>query len=505
MKKLLILLGIVFFSISYVTAQKETWNWAFGSNSGLTWVPDQLRSHPATGIGGTPDTVLDNLPGTFSPSIKTLEGCFSISDMDGNLLFYSDGVNIWKKDGTQINTQSLLCGNRSSAQSGIALPFPADPARYICVGLSWVIDNNMCAQVIKATNPDDVILDGEKIYFFGHQGLLGESMSAIKHANGIDWWLIAVGKDNTNTCFNAWSATEDGMENTTPVITATGIGVNPGTSNGYLKFTPDGKHFAYATWEVKKLIFGDFDAASGQFSNVREINGNGFYGVEFVDNGKYLYTTSCLSGRDATPAGPIRIYDFEALKGAADPSTILPRELSDVIAHGAIQLAPDGRLYASDYYYSFNNNTNALYVIDNPEDIDNLRAYRLDNFHSSSSYGTMGLPSFSASFFQTKIEGPDKVCMDEPLSFSLKVKQGLGDSELLHTVWDFGDGTVHEDDDFSNSEQTRNYTYKKTGNYTITVRSFLRSGIEVVGQRKTKNIKVNPCVMPVNPNIHLYK
>ena len=73
MKKLLLLILLSIPLVSF--SQGETNNWYFGANAGI-------RFDDAT---GTVTAVSDG-------QINTLEGCTSISDTNGNLLFYSDGI-----------------------------------------------------------------------------------------------------------------------------------------------------------------------------------------------------------------------------------------------------------------------------------------------------------------------------------------------------------------------------------------------------------------------------
>ena len=68
---------IAFFLLSSIitTAQKEANIWYFGRNAGIDF------------SAGNP-TALTN------GQLNTFEGCSTISDKDGNLLFYSDGSTV---------------------------------------------------------------------------------------------------------------------------------------------------------------------------------------------------------------------------------------------------------------------------------------------------------------------------------------------------------------------------------------------------------------------------
>ena len=82
-KKFLILIFIissVFFSnnIAQTIQCKETYNWIFGSYAGVTFMGS---SQP------TPSVITGS-------AMNMAEGCASISDESGNLLFYTNGINV---------------------------------------------------------------------------------------------------------------------------------------------------------------------------------------------------------------------------------------------------------------------------------------------------------------------------------------------------------------------------------------------------------------------------
>ncbi|MDH6357555.1 PKD domain-containing protein [Parabacteroides sp. PF5-9] len=497
MKKIVIISSLLLLTSFYSHAQKETWNWTFGSKSGLTFKPDKLRSHAGIGLDQTPNATLHDLPGAFLTQMSNLEGVFSISDKEGDLLFYSNGINIWKADGTKMMDKTglqtlVLGGHDSSSQSGIVVPYPGSNNRYICVGLGEKKMNIMNYVIVQANSPTDVSVISDVETFSNAVGLLGESMTAVKHANGQDWWIVAVGKPTTSSGFaylNAWLVTASGVEHSAPKkSTNTVFFVTANTANGYLKFTFDGKYFVYPTYDQKYFIFGEFDNATGDFFNIRNIPGQ-MYGAEFSPDQKYLYLTA-TSNSSSFPNG-LYIYDFEELKN--DVSTSHFKYIS-IPRPGALQLDPFGRIWAG---YSVNRD---MVLIDNPDHPESLRIYRLENFLLQNS--NFGLPSFSASWFYMPIKGSTGFCVKESQTYTFKVSKGAAALELSHTEWDFGDGSAAITDK-TFGEQTQSHTYNKPGTYTITVRAFLQSdGSEAY--HDVLKVTVYPCVIPVNPNVHLY-
>ena len=93
----ILLLTIGYYSYS----QKEANIWYFGLEAGLDF------------NSGTP-VVLTN------SAMNTYEACTSISDANGNLLFYTDGLTVWNKNQQIMVNGTGLDGVLGSVQSVIA-------------------------------------------------------------------------------------------------------------------------------------------------------------------------------------------------------------------------------------------------------------------------------------------------------------------------------------------------------------------------------------------------
>ena len=112
---------IVFYFLMLLTpitlhAQGEANNWYFGQNAGITF-------------NTTPPSALTD------SKINTLEGCTTISDATGNLLFYTDGRTVWDRNGgimpnANYNQGNGLLGDPSSTSSALIIPQPNVENRY---------------------------------------------------------------------------------------------------------------------------------------------------------------------------------------------------------------------------------------------------------------------------------------------------------------------------------------------------------------------------------------
>ena len=61
-----------------------------------------------------------------APPINSGEGSSSISDSNGQLLFYTDGVTVWDKNNAVMQNGTGLMGNGSSTQSALIVPCTCD-------------------------------------------------------------------------------------------------------------------------------------------------------------------------------------------------------------------------------------------------------------------------------------------------------------------------------------------------------------------------------------------
>lgn len=494
--------GCMFVLSLYGYAQKEANNWFMGDGVGLTW--NVTRSFSAKGLFGTTDETMEGLPVFVSGSkISTLEGCFSLSDSEGNLLFYSDGMTIWNKKHTQMANGSGMQGHNSSAQSGIILPYTGHPNQYIAISIGERDADNMAYSIIDMTRDGGL---GEvvtkNVRFSGQAGRLGESVTSILHKNGTDYWIIAPGR-GTPTYLNAWQITSDGIQNTLPITTSIGTTVQSSNTSGYIKFTPNGEHFVWGTWHSGQTFFGDFDNETGKFSNIKNLSHRG-YGVEFSPSSKYLY----ISHDDGSKSG-IYVYNFEELLASSNPANVtnkfyaFDKNVNPDRPNKALQLGSDGRIYiALSADNGGGDKSQNMAIIDNPEDYPDLKIYKLEGFVSPG-YVWMGLPSFAANWFDISIGGEEETCMGTPQDYSVEITQSGGARLVDYILWDFGDGSlIEKDSNASSGTHTRSHIYTQTGIYTITVSSY-QTGDVLIAEKKFQ-VKVRPCILPVNPNIHLF-
>src|SRR6188472_1444973 len=166
MKKLIFFFGLALFISEMAVAQKELNNWFFGNKAALNF-----------GSGAPVNTAGSNL---VSPA-----GCSSISDTQGNLLFYSDGMTVWNRNHLPMPNGSGLLGDAGATQSVLITYHPGNPNLYYIFTMDKVGGTNGLRYTLV-----DMTLNGglggvdvtQKNIDFSLQGV--EKIGAVKHRNG---------------------------------------------------------------------------------------------------------------------------------------------------------------------------------------------------------------------------------------------------------------------------------------------------------------------------------
>lgn len=513
-KKIFITL-LLLSAVCTLSAQKEQNNWFFGNNAGLTW--NVTRNFTGTGMFGAANTTLTGIPTVVTGSLMTtFEGCFSLSDVNGNLLFFSDGMTIWNKNKAVMQNGSGLTGDPSSAQSGVILPYPNSLTRYIALTLGNNATNNLSYSIVDMTlagGLGGVEPANKNKLFTGQSGTLGESVTAVRSSNKKDFWVVAVGR-GTTTFFNVWKITEaGGIQIARHSVASVAQNTVPATACGYIKFTQDGKNFVWHSFNERLFVYGSFDPATGILSNLKSRTGGGpatpsyGYGVEFSPDGKFLYLTYSPGAISAgSYNSSIEIYNLSSLLAASNPNTVSPVKtfsLGPAASNGTsdlfsgIQLGPDNRMYVSDIA------TKSLFILPTPNSPTTTSVYKLTNVLGTGVVN-FGLPSFAAPWFKMVITTPvnSECCSEYTSNYTLTLENGMGFNVVTKIVIDFGDGGSNSVVTINNpvlGVNTYSYKYKKPGTYTVTVTAYnAAGGVELT---ETSSMKVFTCALKVNKHI----
>jgi hypothetical protein len=184
-------------------------------------------------------------------------------------------------------------------------------------------------------------------------------MTACKHANGRDYWLI-MGASVKNI-FYKFLITPDSILG--PFQQTIGPKFPLPYDIAYSKFSQDGSRYATGIIEGP-IVLMDFDRCTGEFSNPTNIYHsassdpihhpmNGCASLEFSPGGRYLYINNL---NDLTQ------YDL-ASSNIQDSVELYVSDTTDIYEIGMLQLAPNGIIYGS----TWNGGLEALHIIANPD------------------------------------------------------------------------------------------------------------------------------------------
>lgn len=333
----------LFFLLATISSSSQENNaniWYFGMHAGLDFNT------------GVPVVLNDG-------EISTKEGCSSVCDENGSLLFYTNGSYIWNAQHEVMPNGSALMGDSSATQSSIIVPKPGYDVNNT-IYFVFTVDNfqdnleNGFRYSVVDMNLDggngDVISTEKNILLHDQ---VPEKVCAVMHSNNNDVWVIT--HDWGSNDFLAYLLTEDSL-NTTPIITSIG-GFHGGdyrNAVGYMKATVDGTKiglaFPVSTYGTNgNFEVFDFDRNSGILSNAR-IADNQYrpYGLEFSPDGTKLYCTSITW----TSSVPSKIHQFD-LEAADFEASKLNVETSYSENIMGLQLGPNGKIYVSLNYNEY--------------------------------------------------------------------------------------------------------------------------------------------------------
>ncbi len=368
MKRVYITLISILF-INTMRAQNQANNWYFGYNAGINF-----SANPPMAINGG--------------MLTTGEGCTTMSDASGNLLFYSDGVNVWDRTHSIMPNGTGLFGHGSSTQSALAVPMPGSTTLYYLFTVPALQDTNPMAYSIV----DMALHSGFGDITLKNNTLLNsstEKLTAVYHSNGTDIWIIVHGYPNNY--FYAYLLTASGL-NITPVASLVGSGILSSNSKaGYLKASSCGNKLAMAnvgSFTGSTFELFDFDNTAGTVSNAIILGtwiGPKAYGCEFSPDNTKLY---------ASFWAPVCVVQFDLMAGstAAIAASMDTAGIPSAVQIGALQTGPDGRIYIAK------KGDTHLAAIMNPNQPAASCGF-IDNYLTLSATCYWGLPNFISSYF----------------------------------------------------------------------------------------------------------
>ncbi len=404
-----------------LSAQNQVKVWYFGINVGL-----DFNYNP-------PLVLRDGETSSF-------EGCSSMSDNNGKLLFYTNGQVIMNRRHLPMLNGGNLAGHQSSTNNTLIVPVPGNDTLYYVFTTGAALQETHQFQYnivnMKGDGGLGEVVTGNVLV----EDVIFEKIAGIRHCNKRDVWIVVHKWDSDE--YHSYKLTAAGLEG--PVISNTGLTITGFENNaiGTLKFSSKGnKLVAIHSFENDVVELMDFDNTTGIISNPIRFQPNatphtssfiGVYGAEFSPDGNLLYVSANNSAVD-----PSVLYQFDISSG--NPATIIGTK--QIIAKttpwyaGNLQLGPDMKIYMAMW------KDTSVSVIDNPDVYGpgcNFQYNKIFIGPRDKEPVQFGMPNFIQSYFDTASVPYDfnrsGGCTDLTINFKLNRLSGIDSVR-----WFFGD------------------------------------------------------------------
>jgi gliding motility-associated-like protein len=416
-------------------------NWHFGDNNAMSFTATNNMLAPVQ-LGRS--------------NLTSDEGCTSMSDKSGNVLFYSNGVKVMNKNNMLMLNGNDLLGNISSFQSSIAIQQPGSINKYYLF-TSDAFENNFfngyryhIIDMQRDNGNGEVISKNNMLW-----PRCTERLTMVQHSNGIDVWIIT--NDNFSKTFRSWLLTCNGLQ-LTPIVSEVGESLNvfQDMNLGALVVSPDGKKmcqtfFYDATGTNFTPFFQlfDFNASTGLLSNAKKIElGRSAYGCAFSPNSKLLYLT------DPNSQSIAQVEATLPTAGAIQNSLVT---IPSSYGLFGLQLAPNLKIYVARY-------NNYMIQINNPN-IKGLGCNFTDDSTVAYKNGFcyLNFPQFINNSFFDPYNGFTYSYVDS-CNATIQFNAYSNLNGTVNYTWDFGDGQT-------STAQNPIHTYvNKNRQYNVTVK-----------------------------------
>lgn len=323
---------LLWVSVSNLYGQHHGDVWMFGSNSGFDFsacVPMPIQS---SNIG--------------------FEECSTISNDNGELLFYTNSDNVWNKNNSLMPNGSMIYNSSGSLSQVLIIPKPESSNLYYIFTTAVQGGNTFQYHTVDMTldgGLGDLVSTNTIIY----NAPITEQVAATYHSNGVDIWVLTHEYGTNN--FLSFLVTNSGV-NPVPIVSSIGPAhqqcFSSTNARGQIKFSPDGKKIAFNANGVggntltNILSIFDFDHNSGLISNPINLPfSGGEFGLSFSsDNSKLYGGTWKAIGFPANTYN--QLYQFDLSSNNAQ-TIIGSKQIIDSTwaPYGSIKLAPDGKIY----------------------------------------------------------------------------------------------------------------------------------------------------------------
>jgi hypothetical protein len=409
--------AIIFFCIGFsfskaqINSESKRANWwYFGQGAGIDWST------------GSPVVVTNGQTNSY-------EGTATMSDLNGNLLFYSDGNTIWNKNHVpmQGGLNLLGCDNIPTpiqvSQNAAIVPKPENDSIYYLFSLGCLdfqgYNFNYTIINIKLNGGLGKVISANNFLMRSRT----QGIGICRAANGCDTWVVAMDSLGYDCFFK---------------VTASGVTSTPVKNFGGITYFPNGGIYCnykfsnnlalmantiYTGYGYDTLMIHQFNNTVGLTYNSIgiPIGNQSVYSVAFSPNNTKLYTTMFSNANGGAYTDTLYQYDISVF----DENYIkLSKTViyADSVCTGHILNGLDGKIYIARGVTSFlHGNMDSLAVINNPNSSGLSCNFNLNGVYLQGKQSTASLPNFDQAYFYPSLNNSCVTNVNEITPGSFKI------------------------------------------------------------------------------------
>jgi len=390
------------------------------------------------------------------------EAASTISDINGDLLFYSNGVSVYNQEHEMMLNGFNIGGDSTSAQGALIVPVPQDATSFyiFTTDPSWndqTFDVKYSFIDLKIDGANGGVAMKDRPLFYK-----GTERLAASGSGGSLIWVVT--HEFGNNTFRSYPVTEDGIGPASLSTAGTILSLTTeGNSKNTMKLSADVSKLAMTIAGPENFVeVFDFIDTAGQVTNPIKINISEpapaeIYGVMISSNNEKLYVTTKGGGTSKLIQFTIDTTDVGTIEAS---KAIIAQDAQEF---GDLQTGPNGMVYMAV------DGSGDLGTINNPNNDANQVGFTLAGFNLGGRLSTLGLPNFVQNASQppqTPSIAATSGCLGQDTQFT-----GGGTSSIDEFFWTFGDGG-------SSMDQNPINTYNQVGTYNASLRITNRCGLD---------------------------
>lgn len=407
---------------------------------------------------------------------------------NGNVLFYTDGENVYGINNVLMPNGNNLSGNPAGNQPAAITPVPGQPGKFFIFtnNASFTTGGAISVTVVdmasfgSAAFPSPPFGDVDPARKNQPTGLLNraEGMITVPHANRRDFWLIT--QSVNSQTFEATLISPASYTSGTFTTTSSNAANLP-TTAAHLAYHQGLRKIAVSPQDPSTdAIILNFNDGTGIITFDRTIFNTGLpsttnqmiFDIEWSPTGRFLYIS-----RHGEPGITADLLQYDYFNTAITLASVLP---APVFRSYGVQSAPDNRLY--HLYQATSGGNFLLGRINSPDSVAADVNYDpaplgAQNFAARQFPGFLPIDTI-AQVLSFTFAG---TCENSPTSFFPNARPGA-DS----ITWSFGDGS-------SGAGFGPLHTYDNPGAFNVTMRAHYGTQVDSA----TRTVQINPFPLQV--------